>query len=356
MKKKIIKVVCFCLCVLAVMSFLSEVFHYDKSHMRHRLHTYTQIAENSVDAVAVGTSGIHCFWIPGQAYNDYGMTMYNVTINGMQVWHILPMIKYAYKYQNPKLVVVDMRPFTVTDSTKDMEYRSRYFNELLPMWSPLRFETTNRTLKYMSKMTDTSRFDLSYYFCVLRYHDMWQDGLTFNVLNDKYTMTYGYLMSDRINVKKPVPVSEFTDEKEDIAWFAKECLDELVEYAEKKNIELCFVNTPHYVKKEIMVRNNMLKSYLDELGIKYYDCTTEENAAMYDNENDFFDKNHMNYYGATKFTDNFAKFLLENFDFPDRRQDESCNQWMVDYEKTLKRAVKSYDVDIGERAKLIESK
>lgn len=349
MKKKILKIVCFCLCIVAIMALLSEVFHYDKAHMRNRLYTYKKLTEDTVDAVVVGTSGIHCYWIPGQGYNDYGITMYGLTINGMQAWHVLPMIKYAYKYHDPKLVVVDMRVFTVSDSTRDMEYRSRYFNELLPIWSPLRMETTNRTLKYMSKLTDTSRFDLTYYFSVLRYHDMWQDDLNFGVLKDSFTYTYGYLMSADINKKKAIPVSEFTDAKRELTWFGKECFDELIEYAQKKDLQLCFVDTPHYVNAEMMEKINMLKQYLDELGIKYYDCTTKENAAMYDNENDFLDTNHANYYGATKFTDNFSKYISENFDLPDRREDESCNSWGEDYKKVLKKAVNSYGVDIGDR-------
>ncbi|MBQ6020548.1 MAG: hypothetical protein IJL26_10270, partial [Clostridia bacterium] len=147
-KNQVIRLVCFSLCVLFVVSFLCQIFHYDKAHMRNRLYTYTKIEKNSVDAVIIGTSGIHCFWIPGQAYTDYGVTMYTLTINGMQVYHILPMLQYALKYQNPKIACIDIRPFVVSDDTSDMEYRSRYFNEILPMWSPLRFETTDRTLKY----------------------------------------------------------------------------------------------------------------------------------------------------------------------------------------------------------------
>ncbi|MBQ6165059.1 MAG: hypothetical protein IJK23_11345 [Clostridia bacterium] len=350
-KNNIIRFVCFCLCVLLVVTFLCQVFHYDKAHMRNRLYTYTKIEDNSVDAVIIGTSGIHCFWIPGQAYTDYGVTMYTLTINGMQVYHILPMLKYALKYQNPKIACIDMRPFLISEkNTSNMEYRSRYFNEILPMWSPLRMETTDKTLKYMSQVTDTSRFDLTYWFNILRYHDMWEDGLSFGVLKNSYTNSYGYLVSGDIAKKKTLPVSEYTDEYKDLIPYTMECLEELIEYAEKKGVKLVFVNTPQYVDEEAMKRTNTLFDYLDKKGLDYFDCTTEESLKKYpfDNETDFYDRNHANYSGASKFTDYFGKYLAENYRdlLPDRRTDASCDQWANDYAEMLKRITKKYKIKV----------
>ena len=339
-KKQVIKLVCFCLCVLTVVSFLSQIFHYDKAHMRNRLYTYPKVAEDSVDAVIIGTSGIHCYWIPGQAYTDYGVTMYVLTINGMQAYHILPMIKYARMYQDPKLFCIDMRPFLCNEDTSNMEYRSRYFNEILPMWSPLRMDTTNRTLKYMSRVTDTGRFDLTYWFTVLRYHDMWHDDLSFSVLKNNYYASYGYLLSKEIAKTKTLSESAFTDETLDLVPYLQECLDELLDYAEKEGLKLVFVNTPHYVNEDGAKRMNTLVKYISDKGYDYFECVTAEGLAAYpfDNASDFYDKNHTNYVGASKFTDYFGKYLADNYRdlLPDRRLDSSCDSWAEDYATTLK--------------------
>lgn len=345
-KNQIIRLVCFFLCIIIVAAYLSQIFHYDKAHMRNRLYTYTQLEENTVDAVIIGTSGIHCFWIPGRCYDETGITMYNLTTNGMQAWHILPMIKYAYKYHNPKLVCVDMRPFVVDGDGSVMEYRARYFHEILPIYSPLRVESTYRSLKYMSRYTDTSRFDLSYFFCILRYHDMWQNDLDFKVLEDEYMESYGYLLSKRINDKAVLKESEESTEKEPLVDFAQECLDELIDYAEKHDIELLFVDTPRYIDEQKAKRINTLHDYLDSKGIRYFDCTTKDGLEEhpFDRENDFYDQHHANYYGATKFTSYLGKYLSENYDLPDRREDEKCNVWAEDYKKTLKTIEKKYKI------------
>ena len=349
-KNQAIRLVCFSLCIILVVAFLSQIFHYDKAHMRNRLYTYTQLEDDTVDGVIIGTSGIHCFWIPGQGYTENGIAMYTLTINGMQVYHILPMLKYAQKYQDIKVACIDMRPFLVSDSTENMEVRSRYFNELLPIYSPLRIETTNRTLKYMSQLTDTGRFDLSYYFCVLRYHDMWQDDLNFGVLESAFTNTYGYLLANTATKVKTLPERAYTDETQDIQPYCLECLEELIAYADENDIELIFVHTPHYIDEDAAARNNWLIEYLTENGIPYMDCNSKSGVQTYpfDNETDFYDKNHANYAGASKFTSYLGEYLATNHRdlFPDRRTDSNYDCWAKAYKKMLQKAVNTYGVDV----------
>ncbi len=341
-KNQVIRIICFCLCILAVMGALSRVFHYDKPNMRIGVQTYRDLEKGTIDAVLLGTSGIHCTYIPGQAFDRYGITSYDLTIDGMRVWHILPALKYALKYQSPELVLIDMRPFIFDGNENDNEVRSRYFHEIFPMLSYFRISGVNRTLKYLSRLSDTSRFDMTYYFNVLRYHDMWQDTLDLDVLKKGYSYAMGFRVThDQFNVR-PLADSAYTDKAEPLEDYAQECLDELLEYAGEKDVKLMFINTPHLVNEKTAMKMNTLHRILEEKDIPYLDFCTEEGEKTYpfDKETDFRDKSHTNYYGAVKFTDYLGEYLRSEMGLKDRSQDEKCIYFIEDYKKTLSRAVK----------------
>lgn len=348
-KNQIIRLVCFCLCILLTMTALSELFHYDRPKVRERLNTFKDCEENTVDSVFIGTSGIHCFWITGQAFEENGVTVYPLTIDGMQVWHILPMLKLALKYQDIKLAVIDVRPFFVTeDDNKKGEERSRYFNEALHLFTPLRFEATDNTLKYLSSYTETSRFDLTFYFTILKYHDMWQNDLTFDVFSHPTSVSYGYYLSK--NIAKSVHLKEnaIAEKPAELSSFAQECLDELVAFADEKGIELLFVNTPHYMDEKDSSRNLTLEKYTEEHSIKYIDYCNDEvfYANGFDRDTDFYDQHHANYNGASKFTSRLGKYIEENCGLPDRREDEKCSEWADSYKETLKTIKDKYGLKV----------
>lgn len=340
-KKQVLKLLCFSLCILTVLLSLSTVFHYERAggQMRKAVLTYAELEKNTVDVAFIGTSGFHCTYIPGQAYQNFGLTSYDLTIDGLRVWHVLPMVEYACKYQTPKVVVVDMRPFLSGEENDVNEIRSRYFNETFSMFSPFRFKGVARTLKYVSKINDESPLDLTYYFNVIRYHDMWQDDLNFDVLEKSYAYWFGFRITKGEFAVRTLPESVFTTEKEDISWFQKECFEELVSYAKEKGITLLFVNSPRYVDEGTAKRMNTFHELLDENGIPYIDFCTEagEKQYVFDKATKFRDKSHTNYWGAKDFTDIMAEYLMSNYDINDRRLDNSGDYFAEAYEQTMQK-------------------
>ncbi|MBQ6165058.1 MAG: hypothetical protein IJK23_11340 [Clostridia bacterium] len=307
--------------------------------MRSTLQTIADLPKESVDVVLTGTSGIHCSFIPGRAYEKFGIASYDLTVDGMQVWTVLPTIKYALKYQQPKLFVIDMRPFIASPEEELMDVRSRYFNEVFPMYSYFRMIGVNQTLRYMSRITDTSRLDMTYYFNVLRYHDMWQEDLTFNVLKKSYSYSFGYRLSVPQFSVNEMPDSVFSDKKMKLEWYADECLQEILDFAKRMDLNLLFVNSPHLIDEDTAKRMNTLHAKLKKAGIPYVDFCTEkgEQTYVFDKKTDFRDTSHTNYDGSKKFTDYFAEYLNKHYDLDDRRKDEAFDFYVDAYEQTKKR-------------------
>lgn len=87
---------------------------------------------------------------------------------------------------------------------------------------------------------------------------------------------------------------------------------------------------------------NTLCDILDERGYKYIRFPLDE--KIYDKTKDFIDDGHVNYYGAEKFTPVFAKYLVENYDLPDHRDDVRCiEDWVGPYD-TIKKRIASWEI------------
>ena len=72
--------------------------------------------------------------------------------------------------------------------------------------------------------------------------------------------------------------------------------------------------------------------------VTYYAYDSEDPFTIdLDPETDFYNRGHVNFYGAEKFTDVLAAYLHENYDLPDRRNDPVAQEhWDGLYENILK--------------------
>lgn len=341
-KNQLVRLVSFCLLITFLTLILGRVFYFAKSNMRERLYTYSTLKDGNVDAIFVGTSGVARFWIPGEAYNKYGVTVYPLSIDAVQCWHVLTLVKYGMEYQSPKLVLVDTRPFTVDEETKDCEYRSRYMVDALRTFSKFRVEASARAVHYLGKLGVENPFDITYYFNVLRYHDMWKDGMDFSVIRNKTSPYFGCNFTRKQSHAKVIGDTQFTEKRAPLTWFAQECLDELIEYCQENKLELIFVNSPHCENEATYERTNTLYDYLDEKGVEYVDFVSKEGEEKYpfNRNNEFYDSGHTNYWGSVKFTSYLSEYLIENHGLVDHRNEEGYEEWQDCYKATLKKAKK----------------
>ena len=103
-------------------------------------------------------------------------------------------------------------------------------------------------------------------------------------------------------------------------------------------IRITMVDTPQILAEHEMLRVNYIYDKLDGMGVDYvtYYTAGEDGPFTLDLsfETDFYDPNHINYFGAVKFTDALAAYIDANYGLPDRRNDPVVRQhWGGVYEK-----------------------
>lgn len=346
-KKQVLRSVAFVCVLLFVLYQMCNLFRGSNNLAAKGYNTFYQLEDQTVDAIMVGTSGIDRYWIAAKGYEEYGITMYPLATNAQPTWTMLNSIKTVEKQnQDIKLVVVDMRPFTVeyAKGAEKPEAFSRQAIDLFPLLSANRMNAIERTLDRLQMINPDQEYDeLSFYVPFIKFHPKWSEkSFSFRkLLNQKSPYLGFHMMKQHTIVQEKIDVrTELTGETADLTDVAKKDLYDIIEYCESKGYEMLFLNTPHYLNEISVKRLNTLETILDEEGIPYLNYMVVD-ESVYSLEQDFYNDGHVNYHGAEKFTTILGQYIDENYDFPDRRADKNAaKDWEGVYDKIKKKISK----------------
>ena len=362
-KKQVARVIAFGLVVCVILCLLCDLFELrNNSNIDKRFTTFRELNEDTVDAVVIGTSGIDRYWIAAKAYEEYGMTTYALASDAMPTWLFTNVIDEIYTYQNPKLIVVDLRAYGQSNTVEDsLDSRARRVLDAMDFYSINRLKTAIDTTRVMNEtFPERDKFDISYVLPYVKYHSMWADD-DYSIENSWGNKEHDYL---GFYMDKKLGMDSVEQEKvvynhdiyEALDPLAESSLYDLFDYAEEKGIELLFVDTPQFKTEKEMGRANTAMKILEEEGYNYinYNETDEEGNFLYDlnidPKTDYYNEGHTNYYGAEKFTTVFAKYLNENYDLADRREDPSVQeQWDGVYWKITERIFQWEEAKKGDK-------
>lgn len=352
-KKELFRSVVFMAIVAVMFIILCDLFEQENNkNFDKRIFTYRTLEEDTVDAVYIGTSGVDRYWIAAKAYEEYGMTVYPMSVEQMPAWLFIPMIEESLEYQSPELIILDVRAFTQSQETDEMEIRARRILDAMDLFSLNRLKTAFRTMESIHKLDEEKPlFDVSYLLSFVKYHSMiMEESYRFeNNIGSKVHEYAGFYMDPSLTIKvkeiKPcIYKSKLNPELDKIT---EEALYEVLDYIEEKDLKVLFVDSPQQRSKVEAGRTETIYSILEERGMDYLSYYTKDNKSGitidFDYKKDFYGEGHVNYYGAEKFTAEMAKYLDENYDLPDRREDENAKKyWDGVYDK-IKDKVKEYE-------------
>jgi len=342
-KKQMLRVAILLLMMLGLLLILSTVFKYENSQMSARYTTYVNLPEDTVDVLLVGTSGIDRYWIAAKGYEEHGITAYPLSFDEMPAWLMVDVIREALIKQNPKLIVVDMRGFTVLYNNDISKYGTPIETpihrviDIMPATSINRLRAATKSALIVSRRDGWDNSSaLSFYFPFIKYHGRWStDDFTIDSMQLNPSEYLGMFMREGSSAAEiPIPPTKRTDAFADLDPICEEALYELLSYTDTLDCEVLFLLTPKYMSEGEYARMNTLCRILDQHGYAYK-CYDSDDGT-YNLYTDFFHTAHVNYKGAERFTRIFSEYLKDNYVLPDRREDESCAaDWEGVYEKIL---------------------
>jgi len=283
----------------------------------------------------VGTSGTDRYWIASQAYEKYGMTVYPMSTNSMPVFLYLNLIEEVYTYQNPELLIIDIRPFTQENTdTNRMDAKARLLLDVMAPFSINRIKAAFSTMEAIKKAKpNKTSFDLSLFFSFIKFHSRWEeDSFRFerNLGDLEHNYLGFYIGNKMIKQAKQNPTGYNPDNLVPLDPICEENLYKLFDYIKENDLKVLFFDSPQMRIDIDMGRANTVYSILDKEGydyIHYYDGNDPDGITIdFNFDTDFYNNGHTNFYGATKFTEEFSSYLNENYDLPDRRNDEKVKE------------------------------
>lgn len=337
--KQAIRSVAFLLVCAVMALFLCDVFEQENTQNNdRRMYSYRNLEKNSIDAFIMGTSGVDRYFISSKAYEDYGMTVYPFSSDALPCWLYTELLDEALSYHTPELIILDIRAF-VQDNNRmgTMDVRARRILDTMPIYSINRLKAAFKVMRIMETVDENAPLiDFSYLFSFIKYHGKWkEDDFTFlNNLGEEEHEYLGFYIDEEKTVRKRkvscVPWDPYAQFELDP--LSQTELHRVIEYIKKKNLNVLFIDTPQANTLLRMGRANTIYGILESEGIPYieFNSTDTDNFMTVDLDfkNDFYDARHVNFYGAQKFTDVFAKYLNDNYDFPDHRGDEKiAKRW-----------------------------
>ncbi len=289
---------------------------------------FYDLEKDSLDVLFIGCSQVGASINPLQLYNEYGFTSYILNGPSSSLEKSYYFLKEAIKTQSPKVVVYEVASLFYED----------YIEKELEM-----VVLTRMNNSYDKYLVSQEVFDgdenieyktFSTFVPLVQFHERWKnitsnDFTAYSELENTYLK--GYLSAYRTDKEH---VNDFMEnvEKQVITDNYIYYLDNMKNLCEENGIEFVLMKAPtskiwnygwYEATNEYAMNNDL----------KYLDFNTFYNDIGIDDETCFHDYGHLNPIGSKIMTTYYGKYLIENFQLPDKRNNEEYSSWEKDYER-----------------------
>lgn len=278
-----------------------------------------------VDVVAFGASKSACSVVPLQLYEQYGISAYNISGSQQPMMASYLILEEYLRWETPKIVLLEAAEFFETPAEK--WYRLSF--DGLPLseakWTVIKQHSENKSSESL----------FSYVFDIYKYHSGWNNLKEYGFsasdpAKDRY-LHYGYRIKTKI-LDIPEKYKEFqgwVDGETDRVTYTDEnyeyaCM--FLELCQKAGIEVILYKDLVTELSTItwsLEKHNTIQDFADFYEVSFIDFNMNDvflSSGM-DFSTDFADANHLNPIGAKKVTQYLGKYLNENYDLPDHRND-----------------------------------
>ena len=332
MKKKLLilpAVLAVCLAVLYLLQMLLMPKYMTGKHQEGALIAeYYHNAGNN-DVVFVGDCEVYENFSPITLWEEYGIPSYIRGSAQQLIWQSYYLMEETLQYEKPKVMVFNVlsMKYDTPKSTGAQSQREAYNRMTLDgmRWSVSKWNSIQAS---MTEEEKSWQAELSYIFPLLRYHDRWssleKQDFTYWFKKDQVSDN-GYLMQtgvkplgDAYHEMRPMDMN-FGEN----SWYY---LEKMTQLCKENGVQLVLIKAPalspiwwdewdlqieEYAAKNDLLYVNLL-DYQEEIGIDW--STDTYDAGL-----------HLNVYGAEKAARWFGKYLQENCDLPDRRNDTALS-------------------------------
>lgn len=267
---------------------------------------------NTIDYLVLGDSESYASIAPMEVWNEYGFTGYNLGVAAQRLQDTYYLLQRSLENQSPKVIMLET----------NLLHRSMKLHE-----------EVGKVLNSIVKDK----------LAVYRHHDDWKKLNSWDIKSEKKNkrkleenIFKGFHYGDGV---RPYSKGNYVKENnnvEEIKTVPMYYLNKIVELCKEKNIKLILYTSPSPVcwKYE---NHNAIKTFAKENELPFIDLNLKLSDLDIDWSKDTYDSgDHVNFSGAKKVTKYMSKYLSENTDLIDHRNDEKYDSWNKTWEEYLK--------------------
>ncbi|MCM1251767.1 MAG: SGNH/GDSL hydrolase family protein [Clostridium sp.] len=288
--------------------------------------------DDTLDIVMIGSSPVFPYYSAPMLWGETGIAAYPLSSNLQRPAAMKYLVKEAQKTQSPSLYIFEMRMYTMEDAglTENMAYTRGVTDNL--KYSANRVET-------IQALVPEGEDRLSYYIDLFKYHTNWKMFALSSEWNnwryEKENNLKGFFIKDEVG-PTPTPTVGGMKGEMKIPNEQEAYLRDLLQYLQENKLQALFIVSPYGESMEEQQMFNYMGGIIEEAGYQFLNMNNHYDEIGIVFEEDFADYgSHTNAVGAQKCTAFLEKYLLANYDFTDKRGDDSYASWDAAYELWL---------------------
>lgn len=323
---KHLKYIAFILILILLLVCANKIFHTDDERIYRTYGELYNEPNNSLDCVYIGNSSVYAYFESTLAFKDYGFTIYPLSIPEMPVESWKYMLIEARKKQKDAVFLVSLSGFDRKVTPRQIHFTADFMKP-----SVNKINMIHNLVKTMDD--DVNDGWLEFYFPFIRFHSDWKQ--MFSDVSEYHTNVF------KTELKNGQYYSSFIGKSVDVAEYNKATektelpdedkmlvLQDFLTYCTQNNVRVLFVMPPRVMDNtDNIAVLNYVKAYLEEQGYAVADMYSQTDNMDIDMRTDYYNSAHTNIHGAIKYTAYLSKYLADNYDFTDKRNDPEYESW-----------------------------
>lgn len=328
--KNFIKSICFVIIFIILFAGTTNLFKDKRVNFTHditrKLNGFYNEDKNSLDIVFIGSSQAYYALNPAIFWNEFGIPSYMLGANEQPLWISYHYIKEVLKYQNPKAIVLDVLYAARNEDIKDENGEGIYSREGVNRINLDDLKFSKNKLEAI-KVSVPKGERISYIIELMKYHSKWKNlnKNNFEYFRHKSKNQYkGYSIS----------FSKYNYEARTISESSKlnskslEYLNKIIELSKQEKFNLVLIKTPYPVPETSKEIYNKVADIAKENNITFINYNNLIDEINFKFETDITDiQGHNNCFGAEKVSRHLAKYLVDNYNLEDKRNNLAYSDW-----------------------------
>lgn len=324
MFKRFIKVVAALLIFVFLFNCVQNILvgDIDDNRSTMRFNGFYKTEEGSLDAVLLGSSASYAYFISPYVWHEYGVAIYPFASSAQPIQATKFLIEEARKAHPDAVYIINL---AAVRSIVSQERLHILFSD---------WPFSMNKLSAVNYICDSYEYEekdkLQYVVPLVTFHNRWAELNVddFGKLYDDYKS--GNCYPSFLKLSKNVgSIGRLDDDLivplgENIVTAVTDLLD----YCQEEKIKVQFIITPQSTKsKKIVGWFNVAKGMAEERGYTVLDMREKADEIGIDFAVDYYNNSHTNMHGALKTSRYLTEYLMEQYDFDDKRGNPEYADW-----------------------------